>query len=67
MASDEEIVAYVERHDQPFITATEVAEKAGFTRQTAHKRLQELSETGKVQKKKIGASAVIWWCPSRCR
>lgn len=67
MASDEEIIRYVEQHQEPFVTASEVADKAGFTRQTAHKRLQEMTDEGEINKKKIGASAVIWWCPDRCQ
>jgi|APHM01.1.fsa_nt_gi hypothetical protein len=58
--SDDEIVAAVRTHD-PAGTA-DVADEIGMTRQGADRRLRELRDAGRVNKKKIGASLV--WYPA---
>ena len=64
MVTEDEIVELVRTADDPFTTASEVAERVGMARQTAHKHLQELYEEGEIQKKKVGQSA-IWWVEDR--
>jgi Mn-dependent DtxR family transcriptional regulator len=61
MATAEEYIEAIESGDDPFSTASEVAERIGVTRQTAYKHLQRLYDQGRIRKKKIGSSAVIWW------
>jgi len=61
MVTDDEILRLVQTADRPFTTASEVADRAGMVRQTAHKHLQRLHDEGKIEKKKVGAHAVIWW------
>jgi predicted transcriptional regulator len=67
MMSDEELIDSVRSGDDPFVSAREVAEANGMARQTAYKHLQRLYESGRIEKKKVGGSAVIWWCSDRCR
>jgi len=61
VVTDEELLDIIREASDPFVTASEVGEAAGVTRQTAHQRLQQLRDDERIRKKKIGASAVIWW------
>lgn len=61
MASPEEYLDAVEARPEGFATASEVAAAIGVERQTAHKHLQRLVDNGRLEKKKIGSSAVVWW------
>jgi|AntDeeMinimDraft_5_1070356.scaffolds.fasta_scaffold25938_2 predicted ArsR family transcriptional regulator len=54
---------HIESQENPFVTASEMAESLGVARQTAYKHLQRMHEDGKLRKEKIGGSAVIWWLP----
>lgn len=62
--SDEKLLQLVETSDEwldrPFVTAKELAERVGMTRQAIHKRLQQFVDDGKIRKYKPGKSA-IWW------
>jgi len=60
-ASQDELERAIREHSEPFVTATDVAEKMDVARQTAHKHLQRLHKEGQLRKSKIGGSAVIWW------
>jgi len=60
---DDEIVAAVSGQDDPFVTAAEVADIFGMTRQWAHSRLQNLHDTDRISRKKSGPRNVIWWVP----
>jgi predicted ArsR family transcriptional regulator len=53
----------IERFDDPFVTASDMAEALDVARQTAHKHLQRMHENDGLEKRKIGGSAVIWWFP----
>jgi len=61
MISEEDIHFAFQETDDPFVTAKEVSERMGVTRQTAYKHLQRLHEQDRLEKRKIGSSAVIWW------
>lgn len=61
MLSESETLTAVKKHHDPFVTARDVAEKAGIARQTAYRYLQQLHEKGQIHKKKVGGSAAIWW------
>jgi predicted ArsR family transcriptional regulator len=45
----------------PVATAGEVGEALGCTGQAARKKLNQLHEDGKVERKEVGARAVVWW------
>jgi predicted ArsR family transcriptional regulator len=49
--------------NEPVCTAVEVAEELGLTQQAAHHRLQQAHERGAVERKTVGARAVVWWVP----
>lgn len=45
----------------PVATAREVADELGCTREAARVKLAGLSESGRVERKKVGGAAVVWW------
>jgi predicted ArsR family transcriptional regulator len=47
--------------DDPVVTAGEVGEALDCTGQAARKKLNQLHEDGKVERKEVGARAVVWW------
>ena len=58
---DDEILAlFDEIDDAPYMSAGELAAAADVSRQAMHKRLVELHEEGRVDRKKTGRS-VGWW------
>jgi predicted ArsR family transcriptional regulator len=57
-----ELLAAFAETDDPVLTAPEVADRLSITQQAAHKKLQTAHNDGDVQRKKVGASAVVWWC-----
>jgi Mn-dependent DtxR family transcriptional regulator len=61
----EDVLKVMRESDQPFLTAGEIVQEVDVTRKTVHDRLEELHENGVVNKKKVGARAVVWWLPER--
>jgi len=58
----DEIVVAMHDHDDPGVTIAEVAEAVdGIDHEQAKYRLQKLNKQGRVQKKKIGAAAAVWF------
>jgi PAS domain S-box-containing protein len=43
------------------VTTPEVAERLGLGRRTAYGRLERLVEEGRLETKKVGANARVWW------
>ncbi len=56
----EEVLAFLRRHDEP-MTATDVGEAFGVTNCTALYKLEELHDRGAIERKQVGARAVVWW------
>jgi len=67
MVTESKLREAIERHENPFVTASEMAEELNVARQTAYKHLQRMHENSCLEKKKIGGSAVIWWLPENGR
>ena len=42
-------------------TASEVADKLGCTRKAAWEHLTALHDDGRIERKKVGGRAVVWW------
>ena len=55
------LVNFVRKHDQPCVTAGEVATEFGVTNSAANYRLKKLKEKGRIQDKQVGASAKVWY------
>ena len=45
----------------PIATANDVAEVLGCTREAARVKLSQLVENGRVDRRKVGGAAVVWW------
>jgi predicted ArsR family transcriptional regulator len=59
--SDGEILAAIERVDEPVVTAAELADGLPIGRRALRDRLSALRERGVVDRKTVGARAVVWW------
>lgn len=57
----ENLIKFVRNHEEPCVTASEVAAEFGVTNSAANYRLKELKQRGKIQDKEVGASAKIWY------
>jgi predicted ArsR family transcriptional regulator len=63
MVTQDRLRDEIESFEDPFVTASDMAEQLDVARQTAHKHLQRMHERDGLEKRKIGGSAVIWWFP----
>lgn len=59
--SDKEILKVLHETDERVMTASEIGDELGESRRTLHRRLDELHDDGKVEKKKVGGRSVVWW------
>jgi Fic family protein len=58
--SAREVREAVENGDH-VITASELTDVLGTSRDTILRRLRTLHENGEVERKEVGARAVVWW------
>jgi predicted transcriptional regulator len=58
--TDEQIIAEFRQTEDPYLTASELAELLPMTRQGIHERLVELRDDGVLGRKKTGRT-VGWW------
>ncbi|WP_435079701.1 DeoR family transcriptional regulator [Halococcus sp. AFM35] len=56
-----EVLTAMRDTDGPVVTVGDVSEAVGCSRETARRNLTQLHEDGTIRRRKIGASAVIWW------
>lgn len=59
--TDDEIMEIIRSHPDRAVTAAELARELDITSQGLLKRLDQLSASDKLRKKKVGGSAVVWW------
>lgn len=59
--SPDEVCSFVREHEDPVVTAGEVADEFDVTPKAARYRLNQLESDGDVARKKIGAAAVAWY------
>ena len=58
----DEILHFVQRHDCPFVTSSDVAEQfPQVSDRTIRKRLDDLVEQGKLKQRRVGAHAKVWY------
>jgi prophage antirepressor-like protein len=62
-AEDTELKTILIEAGDPVLTAVDVAEELGITQQAAHARLSSAHRREEVDRKKVGARAVVWWVP----
>lgn len=56
----DDVVAVLTERDEP-LTGKEVGEELGISNRSALDKLNSLEEKGNVERKKVGAGAVVWW------
>lgn len=59
--SEQDILKVFDAADEPFLTASEVAQRLPVSRQAVNYRLNEMAAKGLVGRKDVGARAVGWW------
>lgn len=59
--SDENILSFVRDHEDPCVTAGEVATHFGVTNEAANYRLNKLKRQAKIVEKRVGSSAKVWY------
>lgn len=60
----EEVYQFVQETSCPFVTSDDVAEQyQEVSDRTIRNRLNDLVDQGKLQYRKIGASAKVWYLP----
>ena len=59
--TEQGILKLFDRADDPFLTAPEIANEFGVTRQGVAYRLKQMREKGHVDSKKAGAKSIGWW------
>jgi predicted transcriptional regulator len=57
----ENILSFIRSHQDPVVTAGEIAAEFNITRQAANYRLKKLRDQNKVAEKKVGSSAKVWF------
>ena len=58
--TSERVLACLRRADEP-LTATELASEFSVTNRAVLNKLNSLHERGVVERKEVGARAVVWW------
>ncbi|WP_228546431.1 FaeA/PapI family transcriptional regulator [Halegenticoccus tardaugens] len=59
-ATIDDVIAVLTERDEP-LTGKEVGEELGISNRSALDKLNSLEEKGNVERKKVGAGAVVWW------
>lgn len=59
--TEQDILKEFDASDAPFLTAPEIADEFGVTRQAVTYRLKQMRDEGLVGCKETGASSVGWW------
>jgi DNA-binding MarR family transcriptional regulator len=58
--TDEEILREMRLAPDPFVTASELADRTNYTRQGIRNRLDTLESKGLVRRRKVGSRAVVY-------
>jgi len=61
----ERVLAVMRDGDAPVLTAGDVAEELGCTPEAVTKKLKELRRQDRVDRRQVGARAVVWWLTAR--
>ena len=57
----ERVLAVLANHTDPIVTVGDVAEALDCTGEAARQKLVTLHEEGRVERRKVGGAAVVWW------
>lgn len=57
-----DVYQFVQSHSCPFVTANDLSDQFdSVTKRTINSRLNTLHDNGKVEKRELGANAVVWY------
>ncbi|MFC6723511.1 winged helix-turn-helix transcriptional regulator [Halobium palmae] len=59
--SEQDILKIFDNAEEPFLTATEIADQLPISQSAVNYRLKEMREKGQLDSKKTGSRAVGWW------
>ena len=62
--TDEEILEFFEKNDDPVFSAGECGSAWGMTHEGARRRLNNLVDEGRLEAKKSGDRTKVYWLPS---
>ena len=55
------VVSAIPAVDAPVVTTRDVADRLDCTTEAARQKLAQLTEQGRVDRRKVGGRAVVWW------
>ena len=55
------VVSAIHTVDGPVVTTRDVADRLDCTTEAARQKLVQLTEQGRVDRRKVGGRAVVWW------
>ena len=55
------VVSAIRAVDGPVVTTRDVADRLDCTTEAARQKLVQLTEQGRVDRRKVGGRAVVWW------
>lgn len=61
--TDEEILAVFRSSSDPVLTTGEIASEFEITHRGVRDRLEKLEDKDRLESKKVGARAIVWWDP----
>lgn len=59
--TDRDVLRALSAHPQPVATAGDLAGRLGVSAESVRRHLSALHEDGRVERKSVGARAVVWW------
>jgi predicted transcriptional regulator len=61
--SEDDVLDVMRTSTAPFVTNGDVANAVGCSTETARRKLTALADAGDIERRKVGANAVVWWIP----
>lgn len=60
--TSDKILKFVRTHEDPVVTAGEIADEFNMTNNGVNYRLRQLEDDGELVSKTAGSSAKVWYC-----
>ncbi|HET7323061.1 MAG TPA: hypothetical protein VFJ06_01890 [Halococcus sp.] len=57
----DDVAEFIRDANRPFQTTRDVAEQFAVDQSTAYRKLQHLTDDGRLNKTQVSANAVVWW------
>lgn len=59
----DDVLDVMRTSSDPFVTNRDVADALGCSTETARRKLTALAEADEIERREVGANAVVWWIP----